>query len=203
MSENISVIAFDLGNVLIPFDYTIMVNKLDRIEVDLGAKFIGFYKSNYNLHREFERGDLSNDAFIEIMLNALENKVDGLTFCKYYSEIFTINDEVIALLPKLKKNYQLVLLSNTNGIHKKYGWEHYEFIKYFDKLILSHEVNAVKPESKIYEAVENFTQKRPLEHLFIDDIKEYTEGAIARGWSGIQFLGSNDLITKLTELKIL
>lgn len=203
MSESISVIVFDLGNVLIPFDYTIMVKKLERIETNLGSKFIDFYKSNYNLHREFERGDLSNDTFIDIMLNALENKIDRLTFCKYYSEIFSINEEVVAILPKLKNKYQLVLLSNTNGIHKKYGWEHYEFIKYFDKLILSHEVNAVKPETKIYEAVENFTKKKSSEHLFIDDIKEYTEGAIVRGWSGIQFLGSSDLITKLTVLKIL
>lgn len=195
----IKAIVFDLGNVLLPFDYSIAVKRLNAIEENLGETFLTFYKSNYELHRSFERGDLPEEKFIILMLNALQNKIDEKTFCKIYSEIFTVNENVASLLPKLKQNYKLVLLSNTNAIHKKYGWEQYEFIKYFDKLILSHEVNQVKPEEKIYKAVESFTGLQPEEHVFIDDILEYVNGAKKLGWDGIQFLGYENLVEELLK----
>lgn len=195
----IKAIVFDLGNVLLPFDYSIAVKRINSIEENLGEVFLSFYKANYELHRSFERGDLPEEKFISTMLDAMQNKIDAETFCKIYSEIFTINQNVASLLPKLKQNYKLVLLSNTNAIHKKYGWEQYEFIKYFDKLILSHEVNAVKPEEKIYKAVEEFTGLQPEEHVFIDDILEYVNGAKKLGWDGIQFLGYENLVEELLK----
>ncbi|MFA6980625.1 MAG: HAD family phosphatase [Ignavibacteriaceae bacterium] len=198
----IKAIVFDLGNVLIPFDYSIAMNRLNAIEENLGEVFLSFYKVNYELHRSFERGDLSKAKFVEVMLDALQHKIDEETFCKIYSEIFTVNQNVASLLPQLKQNYKLVLLSNTNAIHKKYGWERYEFIKNFDKLILSHEVNAVKPEEKIYKAVEAFTGLQPEEHIFIDDVLEYVNGARKLDWDGIQFLGYENLIEELHKRNI-
>ncbi|MCK9425304.1 MAG: HAD family phosphatase [Ignavibacteriaceae bacterium] len=198
----IKAIVFDLGNVLVPFDYSIARIKLNAIEENLGEVFLSFYKENYDLHRSFERGDLSEEKFISIMVNVLHNKIDAETFCRIYAEIFTINENVVSLLPELKKNYKLVLLSNTNEIHKKYGWERYGFIKNFAKLILSHEVNAVKPEEKIYKAVETFTRLLPEEHLFIDDILEYVNGAKKLGWDGIQFNGYENLVEELLKRNI-
>lgn len=198
----IKAVVFDLGNVLIPFDYSIAVRRLNEIEGNLGEVFLSFYKKNYELHRSFERGDLSKEKFISKMLDALHNKIDEETFCIIYSEIFTVNENVASLLPQLKQNYKLVLLSNTNAIHKKYGWEQYEFIKYFDKLILSHEVNAVKPEEKIYKVVAAFTGLQPEEHIFIDDVLEYVNGARKLDWDGIQFIGYENLIEELHKRNI-
>jgi len=178
------------------------VRRLNAIEENLGETFLTFYKANYELHRSFERGDLPEEKFISTMLDAMLNKIDAKIFCKFYSEIFTVNENVASLLPQLKQNCKLVLLSNTNAIHKKYGWEQYEFIKYFDKLILSHEVNAVKPEEKIYKAVAEFTGLQPEEHLFIDDILEYVNGAKKLGWDGIQFLGYENLSIELQKRNI-
>jgi len=198
----IKVIVFDLGNVLLPFNYSGAAKRLNLIDENLGETFLSFYKEHYALHRSFERGDLPKEKFISTVRNALQNKVDEESFCKIYSEIFTLNEKVSSLLPKLKPNYKLVLLSNTNEIHKQYGWRQYDFIKYFDKLILSHEVNAVKPEEKIYSAVEAFTELPPETHLFIDDILEYVEGAKKMGWDGIQFTGYEKLIEELQERSI-
>jgi len=198
MGEKTSkVIVFDLGDVLIPFDYSIAVQRLNKIEKNLGNTFLKFLKENYELHRSFERGDLTKETFTSIMCNALENKIDEETFCKIYSEIFTVNENVVSLLPRLKKNYKLALLSNTNEIHTKYGWERYSFLQHFDKLILSHEVNAVKPEEKIYKTVEACTKLLPQEHLFIDDVLEYVNGAKKSGWDGIQFIGYENLVEEL------
>jgi len=200
--KTIKAIIFDLGNVLVPFDYAIAVNRLNEKEETLGDAFLSFYRANYEVHRSFERGDLSKEKFISFMLNALHNKIDEETFCKIYSEIFTVNENVTSLLPKLKKNYKLVLLSNTNEIHKTYGWEQYGFLQYFDKLILSYKVNAVKPEEKIYKAVETFTGLLPEEHIFIEDVLEYVNGAKNLGWDGIQFTGYENLIEELQKRNI-
>jgi HAD superfamily hydrolase (TIGR01509 family) len=203
MENKISVIVSDLGNVLIPFDYDVALQKLDKIENGLGAKFWKYYHDNYNIHRKFERGDLPEDEFIDLMLKAVENKIDKKTFCEYFSQVFTENKEVTSLLPVLKEKYTLVLLSNTNSIHREYGWKNYEFLKYFDKLILSNEVNALKPEEKIYRAVEAFTQRPSNEHIFIDDVAEYAQGAVNCGWDAVQFINAEQLKKDLKNRNII
>ena len=204
MSERkFSAIVFDLGNVLIPFDYSKAINKLNEVENGLGNRFYDFFKSNYNLHREFESGKFSEKEFINKMLSIVDHKIDEKTFCKYYADIFSLNEDVISLLPIMKKNYKLFLLSNTDSIHKKYGWEKYDFLKYFDKLILSFEVGAVKPEEKIYREVEKVSGFTSSEHLFIDDIPEYVEGAKNVGWDAVHFINYQKLVNDLKERNIL
>ena len=192
-----SVIVFDLGNVLIPFDYNLLINKLDAVKYGLGKHFVDTYFSNYDFHRDFERGKISEKNFIERMLEILDHSIDGETFCNYFSCIFSENNEVCALLPTLKKRYKLILLSNTNSIHEKYGWEHYNFLKYFDDMILSHKIGAVKPEEKIYRAVEKSSGSPVEEHIFIDDIEEYVNAAKTLNWDGIHFKGYKFLVEQL------
>jgi len=203
MTGKYSVIVFDLGNVLIPFDYNLMMNKLDAINPGLGKRFFDSYKNNYDVHRNFESGKLAHEKFIEQMLLWCENSIDEKIFCTYFSDIFTVNEDVASLLPKLKeKGYKLILLSNTNEIHREYGYKHYEFLNYFDKLFLSHQVGFVKPEPEIYKAVEEYTKAKPEEHIFIDDVLEYAEGAKSVGWDAIQFKNYEQLLNELKEKNI-
>ncbi|MEG8948034.1 HAD family hydrolase [Rosettibacter firmus] len=195
--KNYSVIVFDLGNVLIPFDYGRIINKLNSIEDGLGFKFANLYKEHYEFHRNFERGLVSREEFLNTMLDWTDHKINPDEFCKIYSDIFSLNENVISLIPVLKKNYTVLLLSNTNEIHEEYGYRHYEFLKYFDKIFLSYKVGAVKPEEKIYKAVETFSQKPSSEHLFIDDIPDYVEGAKKCGWDGIVFQNYEQLVNDL------
>ena len=201
--HNISVVVFDLGNVLIPFDYSPAREFLNNKQAGLGDSFFETYKNNYHVHRDFEKGLLSREEFISTMMKWTENKITEKEFCEIFSNIFTRNEDVIALLPILKQKYKLVLLSNTNEIHKEYGYKDSDFLNHFDKLMLSHEVGAVKPEKEIYKAVEDYTQKPSSEHIFIDDIKEYAEGAKQCGWDAIQFIGYQNLVDELKKRKIL
>jgi len=198
-----SVIVFDLGQVLLRFDYKYFVEKVNKHKPGIGEKFLQLYKDNYSTHRDFEKGLLTEDKFINIMLGYLDNCIDGETFCKYWSDIFTPDERVISLLPLLKENYQLYLISNTNSIHKEYGFGNYEFLKLFDKLILSHEVKFIKPEEEIYLEVEKVSGFSPEEHIFIDDILEYVDAAKKLGWDGIQFVGYDDLVANLKMRKLL
>lgn len=203
LKRKYSVIVFDLGNVLIPFDYNILIEKLDEIKPGLGKYFVNTYNSNYHIHRNFERGKISEEEFIDKMLGILEHRIDGETFCKYFSGIFSTNNKVIKILPILKEKYKLILLSNTNSIHERYGWKHYSFLKYFDDLVLSHKVGSIKPEEKIYHAVEKSSGSPAEEHIFIDDIEEYVEAAKSLGWDGIHFKGYDYLVEELKSRGII
>lgn len=202
MRRKYSAIVFDLGNVLIPFDYNIAIEKLNKIEEGLGNRFIEFYKSNYHIHRDFEKGIVPESTFLKIMLEAAEHKIDEETFKKYYTDIFSVNEEVVSLLLALKNDYKLFLLSNTNSIHQNYGWQKYEFLKYFDKLILSHEVGSVKPEEEIYREVEKASGLPSAEHFYIDDIHEYVDAAKNLGWDAVQFVGYIQLLNDLNKRNI-
>lgn len=203
MDKHYSVVVFDLGNVLLPFDYKVILDKLDKVERGLGEKFAVFYKDNYDIHRKFERGELSSDEFADIILGVLEHKVGKEEFFELYSRIFTVNEELVAVLPALKKNYRLVLLSNTNAVHQKYGWQDNKFLTLFDKLVLSHEVRAVKPEEKIYQAVETYTQVAPDEHFYVDDIAEYVDGGRKMGWDAVRFVGNAELFVDFQKRGII
>lgn len=198
-----SAVVFDLGQVLIPFDYKIFIDSVNKHQQGLGENFVKKYNENYSVHRDFERGKISEKDFIAQMLDWLEHKITEEEFVRYWSGIFSLNQKVISLLPKLKQHYKLYLLSNTNSIHQKYGYQHYEFLKLFDKLFLSHEVGFVKPEEGIYRAVENYSKLPSEEHIFIDDIAEYVEAAKQLGWDGIQFTGYDNLVRELKARGIL
>ncbi len=198
-----SAIIFDLGMVLILYDYKIALERLEKIERGFGVNYLNHYRTNYEIHRQFERGNISEEEFLSKVMVVFNGRLNKETFKKIYSEVFTVNENVTTLLPKLKERHRLILLSNTNSIHREYGWKNYDFLKYFEKLILSYEVRAVKPEKRIYKAVENYTNEPPNEHLFIDDVKEYAEAAIKCGWDGIQFTGYENMIKNLMMRKIL
>ncbi len=190
---------FDLGNVLLPFDYKVILEKLERIEKGMGEKFAQYYRDHYDVHRKYERGEISSDQFTEILLGVLDHKLSKEQLVRIYSDMFTVNDGLVAVLPVLKKNYKLVLLSNTNDIHERYGWRKNEFLNLFDKLVLSHKVGAVKPEEKIYRAVMEFTCVPPAEHFYIDDIAEYVAGGKKMGWDAVQFVGNRELFAEFDK----
>lgn len=202
-SYTYDAIVFDLGNVLINFDYQIAVDRFDRIEPGLGKRFLEYHKTNYHIHRSFEKGLISEKEFIQTALKGVDFKIDRNTFTKIYSDIFTPNDDVIALLPQLRNNHKLFLMSNTDPLHKEYGWEKYEFLNQFNYLVLSFEIGAVKPEEKIYKTVESISQVKPEKLLYIDDIEDYVITAKNLGWDAIQFKNYLQLCRELENREIL
>ena len=63
-----SAIVFDLGQVLLRFDYKYFVEKVNRHKAGIGERFLEHYKNNYEIHRDFEKGLISEKYFISRML---------------------------------------------------------------------------------------------------------------------------------------
>lgn len=192
-----SAIVFDLGQVLLPFDYQIFIGSLNCHKSGLGESFIKSYIENYHIHRGFEKGIISEEEFLNIVLQWAEYQITAEQFCIYWSKIFSLNEDVITLLSELKPKYKIFLLSNTNSIHKRYGYQHYDFLKLFDKIFLSFEIGYVKPEKEIYKFVEKESEIPSNELIFIDDIDEYVQSAKQLGWDGITFTNYKNLYEQL------
>jgi putative hydrolase of the HAD superfamily len=199
----IKALIFDLGNVLIFFDWKIAERRLNEIQGGLGTLTTKFLKENNSIIKNLEKGKLTEDEFLNMIKSDLNSKIDKITIAKIFSEIFWENSELTKLLPELRKNYKLFLLSNTNIIHRKFGWDHYNFLKNFDKLFLSYEVGFAKPEEEIYQLVIHSIDLNPSEVLYIDDIEEYVNAAKNLGWNAVQFKSNEKLIEDLKGFNVI
>lgn len=86
--RKIKVIVFDLGNVLIPFDFKRVINALNNIEEDFGENFALIYEQNKNYFREFEKGNIAANEFISQNLSWLNHKIEREKFCELFSDMF-------------------------------------------------------------------------------------------------------------------
>lgn len=197
--SSIKAIIFDLGNVLINFDWRIAERNLDNIKSNLGEQSRNYFKHHPELITSLEKGKLSNDEFLDKCKEELEVTCDNEYLAKIFSEIFTPNQKLIDILPNLKQSVELFLLSNTNSIHRDYGWGDYKFLSYFKRLFLSYEIGYIKPEMEIFQFVERELDLNKNEFIYIDDIVEYINAAKNIGWNVIHFRNNKMLSADISS----
>jgi putative hydrolase of the HAD superfamily len=183
----IKTLIFDLGKVIIPFDFQRGYQRLAPL-CKYPPEQIPERLRPHDLVRRFESGQVEPRAFVEEFRNILGIDVDYDQFCEIWSSIF-LPDTLIpeSMLEALHQRYRLVLLSNTNAIHFEMVDRTYPELRHFDEKILSHEVGAMKPSPKIYEAAIAAAQCEPQECFYTDDIEAYVEGARKHGIDAVQF----------------
>jgi putative hydrolase of the HAD superfamily len=187
---------FDLGNVIIDIDYQ---GSLSRIKQELPeaihSKVDNFYRTDF--HREYEMGMIDSASFRAEVRTYFEadwedQKVDFL----WNSLLGKIPAERIELIKKLRKTYQVGVLSNTNHIHilkvneilkADHGLENFDPI--FDWVFLSHEMGLAKPSLEIYERLVNELHTTPDRVIFFDDLPANIGGASEAGIRAIHVTG--------------
>jgi len=193
----LKTIIFDLGNVIIPFDFRRGYAALEA-HVDIPAAEIPERIRATGLVPELESGRIEPRDFVEAINKALDTELSYETFREIWGSIFLPETLIpMSLVERLKENHRMVVLSNTNAIHFEMVWEAYPILRLFDQLVLSHEVMAMKPEPAIYAAAIAAAQAEPGECFFTDDIAAYVEGARAAGIQAEQFLGYEKLLGDL------
>jgi len=190
-------IIFDLGKVIIPFDFE---RGYQAIAADcrLPAAEIRSRIAATGLVGQLESGLVEPAEFVGSISRLIDFPGTYQDFCRHWSSIFlpeTLIPEELIL--DLKTRYRLLVLSNTNAIHIDMVREHYGILRHFDHLVLSHEVKAMKPDPRIYTAALAHAEAEPQECFFTDDIAEYVEGARRAGIDAEQFTGYADLLGHL------
>lgn len=195
--QALKTIIFDLGNVIIPFDFRRGYALLES-HVNIAAAEIPERIRLTGLVPELESGRIAPRDFVEAINRSLDTQLSYETFCEIWSSIFLPDTLIpIELVQRLREKYRLLVLSNTNAIHFEMVWEAYPILRHFDHLILSHEVKAMKPEPAIFAAAIAAAHAEPGECFFTDDIAAYVEAARQAGLQAEQFLGYEKLLTDL------
>jgi glucose-1-phosphatase len=180
-----AVVVFDLGKVLLDFDYGIAAAKL-ALRGKLAPAPVREALDHSPLLFRFETGLMTNEEFaVEVCsICGFSGTLDE--FYEAFADIFTEIKPMTAMQAGLQANgIPTCIFSNTNGIAIGHIRRRFPFFAHFDNYILSYEHGAMKPDPKIYAAVERATGRAGEEIVYLDDRAENVEGGLARGWRAL------------------
>lgn len=177
----IKTIIFDFGDIFVNLDKPATRRELEKLKID---SFTDVIEKN-NL--DYEKGLITSEEFIKNYIAEYSHLNKDKVIASWNSILVDFPKYRYTFIKKLseEKNFQLILLSNTNEIHIEWIKEHVPFFNdfknCFDAFYLSHEINFRKPDAEIYEFLLKEHDLQPGECLFIDDTKENTDAAKALG----------------------
>jgi FMN phosphatase YigB (HAD superfamily) len=180
----LDAIIFDIGNVLLRFDFSLVVRRVAPFCSAGAAQFDALLEP---LKVELESGRISGDVFLEEASKSIGYTGDRALLRVAWQEIFTPIEATHALVERLHGSLPLYLLSNTNDLHAEYFLNRYPVFERFKDAVYSHECGLMKPDASIYtHALEKFGL-RAEGVFFIDDLAPNVEAARASGWRTHQY----------------
>ena len=195
----IKAIIFDYGNVISSLDNNLFLKEISRYSEKTISELNEFIYVKSGLPRKYETGLISSGEFFTQI-----KKLCGLTisepgFIKAFTGIFTPINSTLELIERLKPDYRLALLSNTNEWDYKYEIEPIRVFDLFDTITVSFKIKVMKPNREIYlDALYKLGLKAD-ECIYIDDIKEYSDAASSIGIKGIHYTDHESLIKSLSD----
>lgn len=197
MASEIKLFAFDMGHVLIDFDWSAVCAGFCKRANFEGDDFKPVLKHLGSLG--YETGKIGTELFLAELNRALKTEIDETEFTTLWNATFVENLEMVKVLTKLKTAFRLYLLSNTNENH--YGWiqQTYDVARHFEELILSYEVGHAKPDAPIYGEVMARSGLAAKHCLFVDDLEENIIAAREAGMQAILFTSPEALHHELLD----
>jgi FMN phosphatase YigB (HAD superfamily) len=179
------VVIFDLGKVLVDFDYAIAVRRIaERGRVT--AQELGRFMTSAPLLFDYELGRLTSEEFYKEVCAVTGFSGSFDEFSLAFGDIFTPIEPMVELHTSLRKQgIPTFILSNTNDLAVRHIRRNYPFFTDFQGYILSYEHGVMKPEPRIYEVAERVCGHKGPEILYIDDRPENITAAEARAWQVI------------------
>lgn len=193
----IKTVVFDLGKVLIDYDYANFIGLLR----DQGAQVASVedFSERVNL-AGYEHGQVTCSEFIAGINNLLARPLTETDMIAAWNGIFTPLSDMLEFAARLKRHYPVYLLSNIGKLHWDYLSPTYGLVNFCHDYLLSYEAGAMKPSPIIYREAQLRFSLVPETTLFIDDKPENIAGAQACGWQGIHHQCSQATQMKIREM---
>lgn len=195
----IKTIIFDVGGVYMQGSFIDFVNKSRKI---LGVNEEFYTKKQVTFDKKFNQGKISAENCFKKYFNSPISNIQMKKIVKIWTTTWRPNKSMKDLIIKLKDNYQLAILSNSDPLNSpnyyKKGW-----YQYFDPIILSHELGILKPNLKIYKTLLKKIKSKPSECLFIDDQIDCLKPAQKLGINTILYKSLAQLKSDLKKFNIL
>jgi epoxide hydrolase-like predicted phosphatase len=117
---------------------------------------------------------------------------------------YKINEQVVELIDKLHaKGIKVASVTNRYEDNTNYLEKRFHFKKYFDILVLSHEVGLLKPDPEIFKILIQKSGVKPEEIVYSDDDPKKIRGATELGINTFIFKDYEQFLGELRELKVI
>lgn len=179
-------VVFDLGKVLVEFHPIEGMKKLG-----FSKEVIDQFQKNIfsGLWEQCDAKPIGNQEIRSLFKKAvpkLEQEVDLLW--DHISVVTGVYEYSHSWILDLKRRgYRVFILSNYGQQSFETNSKIYPFLSDVDGIVVSYQVEMVKPNPEIYRYLAKKYKILPEEAVFLDDRKENVDAAIACGFSGIVF----------------
>ncbi len=165
----IKTIIFDIGGVLIGYDWTAYMMK----EFNNDAELVERIKANVFGEKwaEVDRGVLTNDELVASFIkDAPDIKDEIIHFWETAGDALWQYDFAKDWIRDLKsRGYQLLYLSNWSSHMREGALKQLDFLPMLDGGVFSYEEKLIKPDHAIYSRIIEKYNLVPEECVFIDD----------------------------------
>ncbi len=173
--KTIKNLLIDFGGVLIDLDRARCIENFRKLGLEQVADLLDVYHQQ-GIFMQQEKGLITPAEFRDDIRSMMKEEVsDAEIDTAWNSFLVGIPTYKLDLLLKLREQYAVYLLSNTNLIHwewscdNAFAYNGNQVEDYFEKIYLSFEMKMAKPEIEIFRAVVSDAGINPEETLFIDD----------------------------------
>jgi FMN phosphatase YigB (HAD superfamily) len=196
-------VVFDLGKVLVDFDYGIAVRKIAARSRKFPAE-VGALLLESSLLLRYETGQIDRSRFYAELCQGTGFEGTLEEFGLFFADIFTPIEPMIAVHGALRgQRTPTFILSNTNDLAIEHIRRSFPFFGNFEGYVFSYEHGAMKPDAKLYQRIEEMAGASREKILFLDDRLENVAAAQARGWHGIHHRDPQQTSVLLREFGLL
>lgn len=185
---------FDLGKVLLDFDYSITARQLANGS-DVAEQKLQAAIDQSDLLLDYEVGKLTTNEFKAAFCQQTGYRGSDEEFRAAFADIFAEIPEMVRLQARLKAaGVPCFIFSNTNEIAIHHICQKFPFFAGFDGYVYSYQVKAMKPDEAIFEALEEATGRSGEQLLYVDDRLENIEKGRKRGWQTVHHVNPAESI---------
>jgi 2-haloacid dehalogenase len=200
----VSAVVFDLGGVLIDWDPRHLYRSLFHGDEAAMDTFLATVCTP-----EWNRQQDTGRPWSEAVATLIAEHPDQRDLITAYWERWpeTLGDALAPTVEVLAELHAagvpLYALSNWSAETFPAARPRYPFLEWFDGIVISGEARAAKPDPRIYEALLERYDLDPGSILFIDDVAENVEAAVALGIRSVRFTDGPALRRELVRLRVL
>jgi 2-haloacid dehalogenase len=198
--QKIDTIIFDLGNVLIDWNPRYLFKKILKDDDE-----VTWFLNNVCTHEWNEKQDAGRtfeEATEELVIKFPEYEhAVRAWYGRWQETIGGSIPDTVEILKSFKDSKKYKLLALTNWSAETFPWalDNFEFLHWFEGIVVSGVEKTRKPFPEFYEILLNRYSVDPRNALFIDDNANNIESARALGIDSIHFVGAEDLRGELLK----
>ncbi|MBQ3394745.1 MAG: HAD family phosphatase [Synergistaceae bacterium] len=184
----INTVIFDVGNVLVDFDWEGFIHRMFPGRDELIAELDEAVWGNGRWDR-LDAGDEPEKVFAGIIAQAPEREQELRKVFENVGDTLRKRPATPIWIKELKsRGYRVLYLSNYSHYVMSKNPDVLDFLPLMDGGIFSCDVKLIKPDRKIYECITQKYNLIPSECVFIDDIERNVKAAKDFGFNAIRFL---------------